>query len=149
MHADSCWALSRFMPEIDASVLSTNEPSFDVQPNQITLFQKNQHIPRPQQVDIYQGDRRWFPAQAQLDLPRTYSFQESTFGRRIARATFESAYRLLLDPRRRPADYERIFRLSLIGRDRAAHIASLKTQLDKGPHEDLVSIKKHTSHLSV
>lgn len=69
--------------------------------------------------------------------PKTYSFQESSFARRLHRACAEAAYQLLLDPRRRPAEYERIFRLSLLGRDRAKITAALKSVLDRGPHEDL------------
>jgi hypothetical protein len=68
---------------------------------------------------------------------RTYSFQETTFARRLHRACAETAYHLLLDPRRRPAEYERIFKLSLLGRDRAKITAQLKSILDRGPHEDL------------
>ena len=73
----------------------------------------------------------------QLAPPATYSFQETTFGRRLHRACLESAYRLLLEPLNKPATYERIFRLSLMGRDRIKMAGSLKAVLDRGPHEAL------------
>jgi hypothetical protein len=72
-----------------------------------------------------------------LSPPMTYSFQETSIARRIHRACAEAAYQLILDPRRRPQEYERIFRLTLLGRDREKIAASLKSVLDRGPHEGL------------
>ncbi len=43
----------------------------------------------------------------------------------------------MLDPKRRPSEYERIFRLTLLGRDRMKILAGLREILDRGPHEDL------------
>lgn len=113
--------------------------AFDVQPNQLALSHRNQQILRPDLFDAVQVEIRddfSFPSK-QLDPPRTYSFQESTFARRVFRAAHEAAYQLLLDPRRKPSEYERIFRLSMMGRDRSKLIASFKAVLDKGPHEEL------------
>lgn len=113
--------------------------AFDSQPNQVVASRKNQQIPTPNPFDALRAelsDEFFFPT-AQLESPRTYSFQESTFGRRVFRASIEAAYQLLLDPLRKPSEYERIFRLSLMGRDRTKMIASFKTVLDKGPHEEL------------
>ncbi|KAK5130874.1 hypothetical protein LTR08_001595 [Meristemomyces frigidus] len=42
------------------------------------------------------------PLVTELSLPRSYSFHESSFARRLHRACTEAGYRLLLDPRRRP-----------------------------------------------
>ena len=72
-----------------------------------------------------------------LSPPMTYSFQETSIARRIHRACAEAAYQLILDPRRRPTEYERIFKLTLMGRDREKIAKSLKHVLDRGPHEDL------------
>jgi hypothetical protein len=79
--------------------------------------------------------------------PLTYSFQESTFARRLHRACAEAAYALLLNPRRRPAEYERIFRLSLLGRDRARITANLRSVINRGPHEDLDFWEAPTIHV--
>lgn len=49
----------------------------------------------------------------------------------------EAAYRFMLDPQRKPAEYERIFRLSLMGRDKEKLTAAFKSVLVRGPHEDL------------
>lgn len=126
------------MPETDKVQQRTDSFAFDMQPKQIAPLAIHRSLSdwtlnEPFNANMVDD----FTLPAQLELPRTYSFQESTFGRRIFRAASEAAYRLLLDPRRRPAEYERIFRLSLMGRDRNKLIASLKAVLDKGPHEEL------------
>lgn len=69
--------------------------------------------------------------------PVIYHFQETSFGRMFHRACLEAAYQALLDPSRRPQDIERIFRLSLMGRDRAKMTASVRAILDRGAHEPL------------
>lgn len=69
--------------------------------------------------------------------PRTFSFQESTFARRLHRASLERGYQLLLNPDTRPATCERAFRLSLLGRSRIKVLNAIKTILDRGPHEEL------------
>lgn len=79
---------------------------------------------------------RPFPLVQQLDLPQSFSSQESTFARRLQRTCIEKAYQLLLSPGTRPATYERVFRLSLLGRSRAKIIEAVKPQLAAGPHQD-------------
>ncbi|KAF2170090.1 hypothetical protein M409DRAFT_19697 [Zasmidium cellare ATCC 36951] len=74
---------------------------------------------------------------ASLTSPMTYSFQETTFGRRLHRACLEQGYQLLLDPDRRPHTFERVFKLSLMSRDRAKLTTAMKALLDRGPHENL------------
>ena len=74
---------------------------------------------------------------SQLSPPMTYSFQETSFSRRLHRSCLEAGYQLLLDPARRPHTYDRVFKLSLMSRDRAKMTASLKSMLSRGPHESL------------
>jgi hypothetical protein len=95
---------------------SLNADSFDVLPDQFSNDFVIPNAPTP---------------------PMTYSFQETTFARRLHRACAETAYRYLLDPNRRPAEFERVFKLSMMGRDRAKLTASVKSVLGRGPHEDL------------
>ncbi|KAK3072685.1 hypothetical protein LTR53_006380 [Teratosphaeriaceae sp. CCFEE 6253] len=79
----------------------------------------------------------------ELRLPRqlptitTYSFQETTFGRRLHRSCLEAAYHVLLDGKRRQSTYERVFKLSLMGNDVPRLTASLKTMLSRGVQESL------------
>jgi hypothetical protein len=73
----------------------------------------------------------------ELPLPKTYSFNETTLGRRLHRACIEAAYHLLLDPVRKPHTYERVFKLSLLSRDRVRMAASLKKVLDRGLDDPL------------
>jgi hypothetical protein len=74
---------------------------------------------------------------AELPLPKTYSFQERTLARRLHRACLEAAYHLLLDPSRRPQTFERVFKLSLLSRDRVRMAASIKQILSRGLDEPL------------
>jgi hypothetical protein len=74
---------------------------------------------------------------AELPPPKTYSFQERTLGRRLHRACLEAAYHLLLDPSRRPHTFERVFKLSLLSRDRVRMAASIKQILNRGLDEPL------------
>lgn len=73
----------------------------------------------------------------ELTPPITYSFQETSFARRLHRACLEGGYHLMLDPTRRPQTYERVFRLSLMGRNKAKLTSVLKMLLSRGPHESL------------
>jgi hypothetical protein len=87
--------------------------------------------------NVFEIGGNTFPMAHNPRPPMTYSFQESTFARRLHRACAEAAYQLLLDPRRRPTEFQRIFRLSLLGRDRQKITTQLKAILARGPHEDL------------
>lgn len=73
----------------------------------------------------------------ELPAPKTYSFQETTLARRLHRACLEGAYLLLLDPSRRPHTYDRVFKLSLLSRDRVRMAASIKHILNRGLEEPL------------
>lgn len=73
----------------------------------------------------------------EVDPPKTYSFHEKTLARRLHRACLEGAYQLLLDPGRRPHTFDRVFKLSLLSRDRARMAASIKRILDRGLDEPL------------
>ncbi|KAK4542776.1 hypothetical protein LTR36_006152 [Oleoguttula mirabilis] len=72
-----------------------------------------------------------------LPPPKTYSFQESSFARRLHRACLEAGYYLLLDPTRRPQTYKRVFRLSLMGREKSKITSALRAMLARGPNESL------------
>ena len=74
---------------------------------------------------------------SELPLPKTYSFHETTLGRRLHRACLEAAYHLLLDPVRKPHTYERVFKLSLLSRDRVRMAAALKKVLARGLDDPL------------
>ena len=47
-----------------------------------------------------------------LSTPYTFSFQETTFARRLLRASLEKAYHLLTDPRANPEVIHKVFRFS-------------------------------------
>jgi hypothetical protein len=80
---------------------------------------------------------RSLSASGELHAPKTYSFHEKTLARRLHRACLEAAYHLLLDPVRKPHTYERVFKLSLLSRDRTRMASSLKKILDRGLDDPL------------
>ncbi|KAK5142939.1 hypothetical protein LTR04_002057, partial [Oleoguttula sp. CCFEE 6159] len=69
--------------------------------------------------------------------PFTYSFQETSFARRLQRAAIESAYYLLSQPYVRPSDFKRVFKLSLMYAARSQTQAQFKSQLTKTTKESL------------
>lgn len=74
-------------------------------------------LPTPPEVPMLQPQRS-LSSSGELSPPKTYSFHETTLSRRLHRACIEAAYHLLLDPIRRPHTYDRVFKLSLLNRDR-------------------------------
>lgn len=112
--------------------------SLDNRP-QMTVEDVQVHPPRlPNSFDIYRAEiPEAVPLIPELSPPLTYSFQETTFGRRLHRACMESGYGLLLDPTKKPTTVERVFKLSLMGRDRAKLTQAMKEMLARGPHEEL------------
>ncbi|GIZ43948.1 hypothetical protein CKM354_000715700 [Cercospora kikuchii] len=91
------------------------------------LFQSEQHVSNAHRVALTQQPR---PS-------TTYSFAETTFARRLHRATAEQAYKLLHEYDKRPTTYKRSFRLSLMSRDRETLIKMTREMLARGPREPL------------
>ena len=112
--------------DVVPSLISHTQPSVSASPEKIIFSNA-----------YFDDDCDPFPIPTQPSPPRTFSFQESTFARRLHRACLERAYQLLLDPDMRPATYERVFRLSLLGRSRAKILNIIKIVLARGPHQDL------------
>jgi hypothetical protein len=101
--------------------------------------QSQQQQQQQQNFDIFRLQVPEYAVGIPPSIPpaRTYSFQETTFGRRLHRAAVEQGYALLLDPQRRPATYDRVFRLSLMSRTPDKMLRQMKLLLERGPHEPL------------
>ena len=72
-----------------------------------------------------------------LPPPMTYSFQESSFARRLLRSTVEAAVRLLTDPNSRREDIFRFCRFTFTWVTRARCLAKLKSLLATTTRESL------------
>lgn len=72
-----------------------------------------------------------------LPSPVTYSFQESTFSRRLLRATMERAFHLLCTKRYRPHIYERVFCLCLKHTSHENLVRSFRDAIAKGANEEI------------
>ncbi|KAK3680680.1 hypothetical protein LTR37_021119 [Vermiconidia calcicola] len=126
------------LPENETSLQSTECISTSNVGSAVTSTETHQQTAPAAVSDIsYAAIQEAFSLTPQPRLPMTYSFQETTLARRLHRSCAEMAYQLVLDPNRKPAEYERIFRLTLLGRNREKLTACLKTVLDRGPHEEL------------
>jgi hypothetical protein len=124
-----------FMPE-------TNDLA--VEPNYFHIDHTSEGLdqtpnPNPQQLNSLRIEIPELRNTASLTPPRTYSFQESTFARRLHRAALERGYQLLLAPDKRPSSYHRVFHLSLMNRDPEKLARVIKAALDRGPHKTLDS----------
>lgn len=93
---------------------------------------------KQQELAVFDGQAtEEFRTSPSLSPPKTYSFQESTFGRRLHRACLEAGYHLLHDQHTKPQTYERVFKLSQMGHGKSKISAALKAMLARGPHESL------------
>ena len=115
--------------------------NFDRQAQVVVPASHKQQQLTNQQPTTYYIFRAVVPENIELLLelppPMTYSFYETSFARRLHRASLEAGYQLLLDPARRIHTYDRVFKLSLMTRERAKLAAAFKTTLDGGSHEVL------------
>ncbi|KAK3713397.1 hypothetical protein LTR37_008589 [Vermiconidia calcicola] len=129
---------SMLLPENETSLQSTECMATGNVGSAVASTETHQQTVPIAASDISYADiQEAFPLTPQPRLPMTYSFQETTLARRLHRSCAELAYQLVLDPNRKPAEYERIFRLTLLGRNREKLTACLKTVLERGPHEEL------------
>ncbi|KAF2205306.1 hypothetical protein GQ43DRAFT_477454 [Delitschia confertaspora ATCC 74209] len=82
-----------------------------------------------------------------LPPPFTYSFQESTFARRITRASLEGGFHLLSSASIRPAAIKHVFRLSMPFRTVEQLREKFRLLLSRGTHEALDSLNTPFLHL--
>lgn len=130
--------------------------------------QENDHPPRSLRTDGSQGDRQsitmqqsrvglpemtdYRPSQSPmldrlLHTPFTYSFQESTFARRLHRASIESAYHILTNPNSRKEDIYRIFKFAFFYADVNTITYRLRELLKRSSSENLESWAAPFFHL--
>lgn len=76
-------------------------------------------------------------ADAALKSTYTYSFQETSFARRLLRAGYERSYRLLTNPNANPAEVQRLLRYSLCHSDQKAIINRIRAVLMRSRTESL------------
>lgn len=87
------------------------------------------------------------PMARQIGLPFTYSFQETTFSRRLNRAAVERAFHLISQAELRPQRFNSVFRLSLMYSTRDQIHDRLKEVLIRSAQESLESCGGPFLHL--
>lgn len=90
-----------------------------------------------EQADLYPTQAPFQSLNEPLPPPLSYSFQESSFARRLLRSTVEAAVRLLTDPNSRREDIFRFCRFTFTWVTRARCLAKLKSLLATTTRESL------------
>jgi len=93
-------------------------------------------LPTPPPAPLYNDQYSYLKATT-LQASYTFSVQETTFARRLHRAALERAFHLLATASSRPADFNRVFRLSLLYNSREALMTKCQSILTKGINEPL------------
>ena len=73
----------------------------------------------------------------ELSLPQTSSYTEKTFARRIIRAAYESAHRLMTTPASNPAEIKRLCRLTYCFASHEGMLSSVNSLLSRKANENL------------
>lgn len=127
-----------YLPEQENFVPDGDYFNLNTDSQQIVPAQASYQSPEDDPFDIFRAEiEQPIPFVSQPNPPKSYSSQETTFARRLHRACLENAYQLVLDPLRNPGRYHKVFKLSLMGRERSKILAGLRMILNRGPHEDL------------
>jgi hypothetical protein len=82
-----------------------------------------------------------------IPSPYTYSFQETTFARRLQRAALERGFHLLSNAELRPAAFNRVFKLSLLYHSREKLLAKFRKALTNTSEEPLETLQTPFIHL--
>jgi hypothetical protein len=111
-------------------------------PTNFSSQQYNVQMPSPPPVPIPSPTKSMT-----LAAPYTYSFQETTFARRLQRAALERGFHLLSNAELRPQAYNRVFKLSLLYHTRDMLLAKFRKALAKSVEEPLETYQTPFIHL--
>jgi hypothetical protein len=100
-----------------------------------------------QVIDLSAGDRGDLLTVRSLSAPYTYSFEETTFARRLQRAALERGFHLITNADMRPTSYLRVFRLSLLYHTRDTLLMKFRRALAKTTDEPLETFQTPFIHL--
>jgi hypothetical protein len=103
-------------------------------------------LPTPPPAPLYDDQYAYLKATS-LQAVYTFSVEETTFARRLHRAGLERAFHLLATASSRPADFDRVFHLSLLWNSREALMAKCRDILTKSIDEPLELM--HTPFVSI
>lgn len=82
-----------------------------------------------------------------LTPPYTYSFEETTFARRLQRAALERGFHLITNAEIRPSVFLRVFRLSLLYHNRDTLLVKFRRALARNTEEPLETYQTPFIHL--
>jgi hypothetical protein len=149
MQLDSTPAIERYDSAMDNFSLfpySSATTSADIMaistPNGFPSQQYNVQIPSPQPA-VFPSPTKTMT----LPSPYTYSFQETTFARRLQRAALERGFHLLSNAELRPAAFIRVFKLSLLYHSREKLLTKFRKALTNSSDEPLETLQTPFIHL--
>ncbi|KIW08544.1 uncharacterized protein PV09_00512 [Verruconis gallopava] len=103
-------------------------------------------IPRPI-IALSAGDAADMLKVKSISAPYTYSFKETTFARRLQRASLERGFQLITNAETRPSSFLRVFRLSLLYHTRETLLAKFRRALSRSTDEPLETFQTPFIHL--
>jgi hypothetical protein len=98
-------------------------------------------------IPLSAGDKADLLRIKSLAAPYTYSFEETTFARRLQRAALERGFHLITNAELRPAAFLRVFRLSLLYHSRDTLLMKFRRSLAKSTEEPLETFQTPFIHL--
>lgn len=113
-----------------------------VAPIPTSFSSKNQPI-----IALSAGDRADMLTVKTLSAPYTYSFEETTFARRLQRAALERGFHLLTNSEMRPSAFLFTFRLSLLYHTRDTLLMKFRRALNRSTEEPLETYQTPFIHL--
>jgi hypothetical protein len=109
-------------------------------PSDSQYQQYNVQVPSPSQINVPSLIKS-------IPSDYTYSFQETTFARRLQRAALERGFHLLSNAEQRPHAYNRVFKLSLMYHSRDNLIAKFRAALARSPGHAIETFQTPFIHL--
>jgi hypothetical protein len=109
-------------------------------PSNSQYQQYNVQVPSPSGMHVP-------PLVKSIPIDYTYSFQETTFARRLHRAALERGFHLLSNAEQRPHAYSRVFKLSLMYHTRDHLITKFRAALAKSPGLSIETYQTPFIHL--
>lgn len=121
--------------------------SLDVS-NDLDWFAQNTTLYHAQIPDTQSGTQSMIPyLNTSLAPPSTYSFQEATFARRLARAAYERAYRVMTNPNSRKEDIHTMCKFTFCFSSAKSITNFVKSIHAKGKNESIEMWQANQLHL--
>jgi hypothetical protein len=138
------WSRDDFSNPQNLNTFSVNIPTPDISP---LISPPTGRLPTPPLIPALSTTSATSLTTKTLKAPWTYSYDETTFARRLTRAALETGFHLLSNAHQRPAALNYVFKLSLPYLDLNHLRDRFKILLSRGTDEDLDAYETPFIHL--